>query len=46
MEYLKQAAETYHGHEIKGAVITVPARFNLAQRQSIKVGRNGAKSTT
>ncbi len=33
---LKKDAETYLGHEVKEAVITVPAYFNDAQRQATK----------
>ncbi|GJW16514.1 luminal binding protein 5 [Tanacetum coccineum] len=33
---MKQTAEAYLGHEIKDAVITVPAYFNDAQRQATK----------
>ncbi len=33
---LKGAAEAYLGHEVTGAVITVPAYFNDAQRQATK----------
>lgn len=33
---MKQTAETYLGKEVKDAVITVPAYFNDAQRQSTK----------
>jgi len=33
---LKQTAEAYLGHEVKNAVITVPAYFNDAQRQATK----------
>lgn len=33
---LKEYAENYLGHEVKKAVITVPAYFNDAQRQSTK----------
>ena len=33
---LKKAAEEYFGHEIKEAVITVPAYFNDSQRQATK----------
>ena len=33
---LKQQAEAYLGHEVKKAVITVPAYFNDAQRQATK----------
>ena len=33
---LKKSAETYLGHEVKEAVITVPAYFNDAQRQATK----------
>ncbi len=36
LSYLKQAAETYLGHPVKKAVITVPAYFNDAQRQATK----------
>ena len=33
---MKQTAETYLGHEVKDAVVTVPAYFNDSQRQSTK----------
>ena len=33
---LKKAAENYLGHEVKEAVITVPAYFNDAQRQATR----------
>ncbi len=33
---LKKVAEDYLGHEVKEAVITVPAYFNDAQRQATK----------
>ncbi len=33
---LKEAAESYLGHKVKHAVITVPAYFNDAQRQATK----------
>jgi len=33
---MKQTAEDYLGHEVKNAVITVPAYFNDAQRQATK----------
>jgi heat shock protein 1/8 len=33
---MKETAETYLGHEVKNAVITVPAYFNDSQRQSTK----------
>jgi heat shock protein 1/8 len=33
---MKQVAESYLGHEVKDAVITVPAYFNDSQRQSTK----------
>ncbi|NIS75451.1 MAG: molecular chaperone DnaK [Deltaproteobacteria bacterium] len=33
---LKKAAEAYLGHEVKQAVITVPAYFNDSQRQATK----------
>jgi len=36
LTFMKQIAETYLGHEVKNAVITVPAYFNDAQRQSTK----------
>lgn len=36
LQKLKQDAERYLGHEIKKAVITVPAYFNDSQRQSTK----------
>jgi heat shock protein 5 len=33
---MKEIAESYLGHEIKHAVVTVPAYFNDAQRQATK----------
>ena len=33
---MKKIAETYLGHEVKDAVVTVPAYFNDAQRQATK----------
>ena len=33
---MKQIAESYLGHVVKNAVITVPAYFNDAQRQATK----------
>jgi len=36
LESMKKTAESYLGHEVKKAVITVPAYFNDAQRQSTK----------
>ena len=36
LQKLKRAAETYLGHEVTKAVITVPAYFNDAQRQATK----------
>lgn len=33
---MKQIAESYLGHEVKNAVVTVPAYFNDAQRQATK----------
>ena len=33
---LKEAAESYLGHKVNGAVVTVPAYFNDAQRQATK----------
>ncbi len=33
---LKEAAESYLGHKVNKAVITVPAYFNDAQRQATK----------
>jgi len=36
LQKLKRAAESYLGHEINKAVITVPAYFNDAQRQATK----------
>jgi len=36
LQKLKRAAETYLGHEVDKAVITVPAYFNDAQRQATK----------
>ena len=35
-EKMKKTAEDYLGHEVKEAVITVPAYFNDAQRQATK----------
>ncbi|MBI5267084.1 MAG: Hsp70 family protein, partial [candidate division Zixibacteria bacterium] len=34
--YLKKSAESYLGHEVTQAVITVPAYFNDSQRQATK----------
>lgn len=34
--YLKKTAENYLGHDVKSAVITVPAYFNDSQRQATK----------
>merc|ERR1712145_5686 len=34
---MKETAESYLGHEVKDAVITVPAYFNDSQRQATKV---------
>lgn len=34
--YMKKYAESHFGHEVKKAVITVPAYFNDAQRQATK----------
>lgn len=36
LQKLKKVAENYLGHEVKEAVITVPAYFNDAQRQATK----------
>ncbi|MEZ5359025.1 MAG: molecular chaperone DnaK [Candidatus Zixiibacteriota bacterium] len=36
LSYLKKAAESYLGYEVKEAVITVPAYFNDRQRQATK----------
>jgi molecular chaperone DnaK len=36
LQKLKRAAESYLGHEVNKAVITVPAYFNDAQRQATK----------
>ena len=36
LQKLKRDAEAYLGHEVKDAVITVPAYFNDAQRQATK----------
>jgi L1 cell adhesion molecule like protein len=36
LQYMKTTAEDYLGHPVKKAVITVPAYFNDAQRQSTK----------
>jgi molecular chaperone DnaK len=36
LQGLKSAAESYLGHEVKQAVITVPAYFNDSQRQATK----------
>lgn len=36
LQKLKKSAEDYLGHEVKEAVITVPAYFNDAQRQATK----------
>jgi len=36
LEYMKKTAENYLGYPVKKAVITVPAYFNDAQRQSTK----------
>src|ERR1700756_4156653 len=36
LQKLKKCAEDYLGHEVKEAVITVPAYFNDAQRQATK----------
>jgi heat shock protein 1/8 len=33
---MKEIAETYLGHDIKSAVVTVPAYFNDSQRQATK----------
>ena len=33
---MKEIAEAYLGHEVKHAVVTVPAYFNDAQRQATK----------
>lgn len=36
LQKMKQAAESYLGHDVHNAVITVPAYFNDAQRQATK----------
>ncbi|MBL0318529.1 MAG: molecular chaperone DnaK [Alphaproteobacteria bacterium] len=36
LQKMKETAEAYVGHEVKEAVITVPAYFNDAQRQATK----------
>jgi len=36
LEFMKKTAEQFLGHEVKKAVITVPAYFNDAQRKSTK----------
>ena len=36
LQYMKTTAEAYLGHEVKDAVITVPAYFNDSQRQATK----------
>jgi len=36
LQYMKKYAEDHLGHEVKKAVITVPAYFNDAQRQATK----------
>jgi molecular chaperone DnaK len=36
LQKMKQTAEDYLGHEVKQAVVTVPAYFNDAQRQATK----------
>jgi molecular chaperone DnaK len=36
LQKMKKTAEDYLGHEVTGAVITVPAYFNDAQRQATK----------
>lgn len=36
LAYLKETAETYLGHEVDSAVVTVPAYFTDAQRQATK----------
>ena len=36
LQKMKETAESYLGHEVKQAVITVPAYFNDAQRQATK----------
>lgn len=36
LQKMKETAETYLGHSVKKAVITVPAYFNDAQRQATK----------
>merc|ERR1711909_97002 len=33
---MKETAESYLGHEVKDAVVTVPAYFNDSQRQATK----------
>lgn len=37
---MKETAEAYLGHEVKDAVVTVPAYFNDSQRQATKVTIN------
>ena len=36
LKKMKETAETYLGHNVTSAVITVPAYFNDAQRQATK----------
>ena len=36
LKKMKETAETFLGHEVKNAVVTVPAYFNDAQRQATK----------
>ena len=36
LKYVKQMSENYLGHEVKKAIITVPAYFNDSQRQATK----------
>ena len=36
LQYMKTTAESFLGHEVKDAVITVPAYFNDGQRQATK----------
>jgi len=36
LQKMKQTAEAFLGHEVKNAVVTVPAYFNDAQRQATK----------
>ena len=43
---LKAAAEAYLGSEVTGAVITVPAYFNDAQRQATKDAGQASRAST